>query len=121
MDKENEKVIIAGYLESTTEEIERTIARILLVSEGVSTATMADEGLANTVAKYLSNRMSVFRQNLCVDWNLGEKIKSSAFGNNVELVAAIADVIAPLVGAPPALMVATLLFKRGLQELCKDV
>ncbi|MDD5322351.1 MAG: hypothetical protein PHD43_17410 [Methylococcales bacterium] len=116
---EVEKQKIMSYLISSEEDIESNIGRILLASEaGPTLSSPKDSILLELVTKYFDERLELFRQKICVEWNLDGKFNSGDMESNVELIASLADLLSPIVGAPPAAMVATLLFKRGLKTLC---
>lgn len=112
--------IIEAYLACSEAEIEQSVGRILASTEKGPELAASEENLSEIVTAYLQERYENFRKIICVEWDLDEKIKLGHFANNVELIAAIADLISPYIGAPPAAMVATLLFKRGLQHICYD-
>lgn len=117
--KQMQKVVIESYLASSEADIERSVGRILLSREqGFTPAAADDELLMERVRVYLRNKLPIFRQRICVEWDLNRRLRDSEFADNAEIVAAIADLIAPLVGVPPAAMIATLLFKKGLNQLC---
>lgn len=119
MDDKRQRKIIEEYLKVSEQDIEKTMGRILLSGQGVDVASVEEEKIEKSLRDYLDDKISVFRQKICVEWKFQEKIKNSRLANNIELIAAIADLISPYVGIPPAALVATLLFKKGLDKLCQ--
>lgn len=119
MDDKRQRKIIEEYLKASEQDIERTMGRILLSGQGVDVASVEEEKIERSLRDYLDDKISVFRQKICVEWKFQEKIKNSRFASNIELIAAIADLISPYVGIPPAALVATFLFKKGLGKLCR--
>jgi hypothetical protein len=114
------KSLIASYAQASEEDLELSLGRILLSSEiGPTAAAAADDKRAlDRVSEYLNTKWAIFRAVVCVHIDLDGKLKDNPFASNLEIIAAISDLIAPVVGLPPAAMVATLLFKRGIDLLC---
>jgi hypothetical protein len=112
--------LIELYLTYNEEQIEQSIGRILLSYDGKPIQAESNkEKLHERIEAYLDEKHIIFRKIICEDWGLDGKMQSNAYYSNVELVAAITDLIAPYVGVPPAAIVATLIFKRGLKTLCE--
>lgn len=119
MDDKRQRKIIEEYLKTSEQDIEKTMGRILLSGQGVNVASVEEEKIEKSLRDYLDDKISIFRQKICVEWKFQEKIKNSRFASNIEIIAAIADLISSYVGIPPATLVATLLFKKGLDKLCQ--
>jgi len=56
---------------------------------------------------------------LCVQWGLCHRIKSDQFKDAIDLISAMADVIAVHSGFVPPFLASTILFKMGVRQLCK--
>ena len=119
MDDKRQRKIIEEYLKASEQDIEKTMGRILLSGQGVNVASVEEEKIEKSLRDYLDDKIRIFRQKICVEWKFQEKIKNSRFASNIEIIAAIADFISPYTGIPPAALVATLLFKKGLDKLCQ--
>lgn len=57
-------------------------------------------------------------QQICQKWKLCEKIDDPVLADNVNLVVAIADIIAPLAIGFPPFVIASILVKIGLRKFC---
>lgn len=57
-------------------------------------------------------------QRICVEWQFCEKIATLRFTDDIDLAAAVADVLAVAVGGLPLGVVTALTVKRGLRHLC---
>lgn len=55
---------------------------------------------------------------VCQQWGLCQKIDEPVFADNVNLVVAIADFIAPIVIGFPPFVIASILVKMGLRKFC---
>lgn len=56
---------------------------------------------------------------ICEEWNFCERINKSDWSDTVDLVAAIADVIATAVSGIPPFIIGTLLVKIGIRKFCE--
>ncbi|MGV8041425.1 MAG: hypothetical protein AB2L07_15665 [Thermoanaerobaculaceae bacterium] len=65
------------------------------------------------------NLLEDLRHKVCVEWDYPRKRKDAALQNTVDLVAAIADIVAGLTIGLPPFVVSVLLVRRGLDALCK--
>jgi hypothetical protein len=55
---------------------------------------------------------------LCVDWDLCKKIKSEQFKDAIDLISALADVVAAHSGFVPPFLASTIIVKMGVRQLC---
>lgn len=120
MISEKEKIIIKSYLDSTDEEIIRSISRMLITQYNTDYAAVDDEEIKNVWERYIKEKVNLIKQKICIDWNYKEKIKEEKFRDDITLVASIADVIAGVIGILPPVMIAALLVKKGLDKLCLE-
>jgi len=78
-----------------------------------SLAQQIDRGraLGDQIAASLKTRV-------CVDWDCCARLRASSLVDNVDLAAALADAIAGAFGQIPPAVIAVMLVKRGLKQLC---
>ena len=69
--------------------------------------------------KYFGKLESSLRKQVCVDWKYCEKKKDRNYQDASAIVIAIADTIAAGVLGVPAVVVAAILAKRGLDAFCQ--
>ena len=55
---------------------------------------------------------------LCVDWDMCTKIKSEQYKDAINLISAIADVIAAHSGFVPPFLASTIIVRMGVRHLC---
>ena len=78
----------------------------------------APSGQISRGEQLLEELKPALRRLLCRKWRLCEKIPGDMDMDEVELIATIAEVIAPLVYKIPPALIATILLKLGIRKFC---
>jgi hypothetical protein len=79
----------------------------------------SNEGQEGAGKKAFEARLPRFKEKLCTEWKLCEKMKDPNFEDGVKLAVIIGDVIAATTGGIPPFLAASLLIKIGLRRVCE--
>jgi len=83
------------------------------------TTLFAPPGMILAGKKYYEEIYVSLRKVICEDFNWPEKRKNPKFNDNIELIATISDAITAYIGGMPSFIIATIIVKMKLDDLCK--
>lgn len=113
---EKQRRRVQQYLTLDTDDLVALIPPSLPEYKGT---LFAPEGQVHAGWKEFEKLKSKLTTVLCVEWELCSKIKSEQYKDAVNLIAAMADVIAAHSGFVPPFLASTIIFKMGVRQLCK--
>jgi hypothetical protein len=101
------------------DDLYEELGRSLVAGEYAKTTTLSKQVAVERGRTFLSGNSDKLKTKICVDWKYCSK--RSDYGTFQSLVYAIAPLISSVVGVPAAtaLIVAIILAKVGLDDLCK--
>ena len=101
------------------DDLYEELGRALMISEYPSGHVVTKTVAVEKGRSFLTSALDRLRAKICTDW--GYCSKRSDYGNFQSLVFAVAPLVSSVVGVPAstALIVAVILVKIGLDDLCK--
>ena len=115
---ERDKILISSYLESSETNLEQSISSILSSERELLVNASKEELDKKNLNQYLLYCRRQLKTQICGDSQVRSIIESNK--SNIEIIIVLVDFLAPFVGSPPAAMVATLLLKKGISNLCDE-
>jgi hypothetical protein len=101
------------------EDLYEELGRSLIAPEYPKGATITKQVATQRGRAFVSGSLDKLKAKICVDWHYCNK--RSDYGNFQSLAYALAPLVSSVVGVPAAtgLIVAIILIKIGLDDLCK--
>lgn len=117
--------IVAEYLNSSIEDMEMSIGRIVVLNDNKNETLMYPAEINASDAKeacsrYIENIYKQLKKKICYDFGLSSFKYQEKLEDNIQIVLAVAVLIEDLSAAVPPLMLASLLVKKGLNNLCEE-
>jgi|LSQX01.2.fsa_nt_gb hypothetical protein len=121
----NDNLIVESYLNSSIEDIEMSIGRIVLASKttgenGMHTAWISVTDAKEACDEFIEDISERLQKRICFDVELSSKKSQETLNDNIQIALAIAALIKEISGVVPHLMLASLLVKRGIEKLCGE-
>jgi hypothetical protein len=103
----------------SVDDLYEELGRSLVAGEYAKTATVSKQVTVQRGRTFLSSNSDKFRAKICVEWKYCSR--RADYGTFQSLVYAVAPLVSSVVGVPAAtaLIVAVILVKVGLDDLCK--
>ena len=101
------------------DDLYEELGRSLVAGEFAKTATVSKQVAIQRGRSFLSANSDKFKSKICVEWKYCSR--RADYGTFQSLVYAVAPLVSSVVGVPAAtsLIVAVILAKAGLDDLCK--
>lgn len=121
-----DQIIIEEYLNSSIEDIELSIGRIILANETqreneiLYPSSISTEDVKKVCDDFIDSISEKLKQKICIDFNYNAKKNQESLNDNMNLVISIVSLINDISGIIPPLMIATLLVKKGLSKFCEE-
>jgi hypothetical protein len=106
---------IQRYMALDVEELYAVIPAYLPEYDGV---LFSPQGQISAGKRYIESLSGKLRKSVCEDFDWPSKRDNAEFDDTLNLIAAVADVIAVHITSVPPVLISVLLVKRGLDRLC---